>query len=242
MVQKGLYVMQEYLKNLTNDDYIIFKEVEDVRKNIISQNLPIEIVDYGAGNPNENRSADKMNSGITKNISTKELCHIGLKSDFAHLIYALIKQHKPKHILELGTCCGFSSIYMSKALNNKNIIDTIEGSPQTAEIAQQNFLMCKCTNINLHTGKFSDILPKLLNKDSIYDFVFIDGHHDKDATLQYFKMIKPYLDKNALILFDDISWSNGMKEAWEIIKQDKDIVKYEDFSKLGLCFMKESLK
>jgi len=235
--------MEKYLNILVDDDFKTFENIEKIRTEIISQNRTIKVIDYGAGNPEDNRTEDEMRDGVPKKISTKELCKIGLKSDFAHLIYALVKQTKPATILELGTCCGFSSIYMSKALHDNNsLIHTIEGSPETAKIAQENFKKANSSNIISHVGKFSDTLPKLLEEITPINFAFIDGHHDKDATLEYFKMIKPYLDKNALVLFDDISWSSGMKEVWKIIKQDTDIIKYEDFSKLGLCFMQGSIK
>jgi predicted O-methyltransferase YrrM len=142
-------------------------------------------------------------------------------------------------ILELGTCCGFSSIYMSKASDNKATIHTIEGSPKTAQIAQSNFKNTHCENIISHIGRFDDVLPNILPTIKPIDFVFIDGHHDKNATLKYFDDIKSYLNKNSLVLFYDISWSDGMKEAWEIIKKDRYIQSYKDFHKVGLCFIGE---
>lgn len=229
--------MKKYLNMLNENDFTIFKEIELLREKIILEDINIEVMDYGAGDPNDNRSAKEMHDGVVKHVSTKDLCKIGLKNDFAHLLYAIVKKHQPLTTLELGTCCGFSSIYMSKALNNEGKIHTIEGSPQTAKIAQKNFKEANSFNIISHVGRFSDILPTLLKELKTIDFAFIDGHHDKDATLEYFEIIKPYLSKNALILFDDISWSKGMIEAWESIKKDTFIRSYKDFEKVGLCFV-----
>lgn len=230
--------MEKYLHTLTNEDFKIFEEIEALRSAIISQDRIIEVVDYGAGSPEENRTKEEMQRGCSKTISTKELCKIGLKNDFAHLIYALVKQTQPSSILELGTCCGFSSIYMAKALQNPHtILHTIEGSKQTAMIAQENFHHANTPNIISHIGRFSDLLPSLLPKIAPLDFVFIDGHHDKEATLEYFEMIKPHLNNRAIVLFDDISWSQGMKEAWESIKKDTDVTSHEDFHKIGLCIL-----
>ncbi len=237
MVQKGLYVMQKYLNTLNDNDFTIFKEIESLRDKIIQEDTNIEVLDYGAGDPDDNRSVQEMNQGVIKHVSTKDLCKIGLKNDFAHLLYAIVKKHQPLTVLELGTCCGFSSIYMSKALKDNGTIHTIEGSPQTAQIAQQNFKEAKSLNIKSYTGRFSDVLPSILPKIETIDFAFIDGHHDRDATLQYFKNIKPYLSEDAIVLFDDISWSKGMIEAWEIIKKDNFISSYKDYQKVGLCFM-----
>ena len=240
MVQKGLYVMQKYLNTLNENDFNVFKEIESLRDKIIREDTNIEVLDYGAGDPDDNRTLQEMHQGVVKNVSTRDLCKIGLKNDFAHLLYAIIKKHQPETILELGTCCGFSSIYMSKALKDKGTIHTIEGSPQTAQVAQKNFKEARSLNIKPYTGRFSDVLPSILPKITTIDFAFIDGHHDRDATLQYFENIKPYLSKNAIVLFDDISWSKGMIEAWEIIKKDSSINSYEDYQKVGLCFMRNA--
>jgi len=214
--------MQKYLDTLNENDFEVFKEIESLREKIILEDTSIEVIDYGAGNPDENRTEKQMHSGVTKSISTKSLCKIGLKNNFAHLIYAIVKKHQPATVLELGTCCGFSSI---------------EGSPQTAQIAQRNFKEIGAQNIKSYVGRFSDKLPNILPKITPIEFAFIDGHHDRDATLEYFENIKPYLTKDALVLFDDISWSNGMIEAWDIIKKDNSIHTYEDYVKVGLCFM-----
>jgi predicted O-methyltransferase YrrM len=231
--------MQEYLKNLTDEDYKLFSEIEHLREKIMDRNQTIKVIDYGAGNPQENRTKEEMHSGVPKKISSKELCKIGLKNEFAHLIYALVKRHTPLKVLELGTCCGFSAIYISKALKDRAEIHTIEGSEQTALLAQENFANAKCKNVISHIGRFNDVLPKILPAIAPLDFVFIDGHHDKNATLEYFETIKPYLATNALVLFDDISWSEGMCEAWREIQNDKTIKSFKDYQKVGLCFMGE---
>ena len=228
--------MEEYLKLLQESDQLIFKNIEVIRNRIRDESLQVNVIDYGAGDPNDKRSKQLMSNGVLKQVNTKELCQIGLKNEYAHLLYALVKKFQPKTVLELGTCCGFSAIYMSKAAHEESAIHTIEGSPETAKLAQKNFSSAHCSNIKPYVGKFSDILPTLLDTIKPLDFVFIDGHHDRDATLAYYQQIKPFLNDKALILFDDISWSEGMKEAWSIIQQDQHIEHYEDFHKIGLCF------
>lgn len=229
--------MTHYLNLLTPQDYERFQEIELIREAIREQRVPINVIDYGAGDPTDNRSETQMQQGVLKQVNSYDLCRIGLKNEFAHLIYALVKKYQPKTVLELGTCCGFSAIYMSQPLSQGSMIHTIEGSPETAKIAQQNLTKAKVDNVHSHIGKFTDILPELLPQISPLDFVFIDGHHDEEATLTYFEQIKPYLNENALVLFDDISWSDGMKAAWKKIQEDSTITKFEDFHKLGLCFI-----
>jgi len=224
------------MTTLTKEDYRIFEEIEKIREDVKKQNLEVQFLDFGAGNPEEIRDLETMSNGVTTIKYTKDLCQIGLKNKWAQLMYSLVKINKPKNILELGTCCGFSSIYMSKA-NSSSLVYTIEGACEIAKIATQNIRKANCDNIIQMIGKFNDVLIPLLEEIGTVDFVFIDGHHDKDATIKYFEMIKPFLQKDAIVVFDDISWSDGMKTSWEIIIQDKDIKKYENLEKLGICYL-----
>jgi len=225
------------MSDLTVEDYAIFKNIEDVREDIKKQNIPIKVIDYGAGNPKDKRNKIQMYEGVEKITNSFDLCSIGLKDKWAHTMYSLVKKHKPKNILELGTCCGFSSIYMAKAYSDSTI-HTIEGDCSVAELASENVRKLNCNNIKQYTGRFQDVLPNLLEEIKVIDLAFIDGHHDKEATIEYFSFVKPFLSKNAIVVFDDISWSEGMIEAWEIIKKDTTVREYKDLKKLGICYMK----
>ena len=221
---------------MRNEDNKIFEEIEKIREEIKAQNLPITLKDYGAGDPKENRDEKQMYEGVEKITNSFDLCSIGLKNEWAQKLYFLVKQNKPKNILEMGTCCGFSSIYMSKASNSSNIF-TIEGDCNVAQLASNNIKKANCTNIKQFIGKFQDILQEVLEEIKTINFAFIAGHHDKNATVKYFEQIKPYLTNNAIVVFDDISWSEGMKEAWNMIKKDKIIQHIEDLNKIGICYI-----
>ena len=224
------------MKQLSDEDYLIFNKIEQIREEIKTKNLEVNFLDFGAGNPIDTRDNETMSKGVSTVKNTSELCGIGLKKNWAQLIYTLVKIHKPKKILELGTCCGFSSIYMASA-NPESIVYTIEGAPEVAKIAASNIKKSMCNNIIQKVGKFNDILPDLLVELNKINLVFIDGHHDKEATIKYYKDIKPFLAKDAIVIFDDISWSDGMKEAWNTIIEDSTIKKFENLEKLGICYL-----
>lgn len=220
----------------TDLDKIIFKAIEDIRLKRRAEKKTIELVDYGAGDPFVCRSKDEMYQGVTKTTTSFELCNVGLKEEWAQKLYFLVKQHKPETVLELGTCCGFSALYMAKAYS-KTIVHTIEGDSTIAKIASKNFQEANCKNVVLHIGRFQDVLKSILEQIQKVDFCFIDGHHDKEATLQYWAQIMPYMNSGGIVVFDDISWSVGMQEAWENIKKDSSFRYIEDLKRLGICFL-----
>lgn len=224
------------LKSINEEDIKKFELIETQREYIKNKNISIDIIDYEAGNPKDTRSSEESYTGVLKKTTSKQQCAIGLKDNFAKLMYMLTKKNKPSNILELGTCCGFSSIYMSKGSPSSNIY-TIEGDESVASIAKRNIQSLNCKNINQYIGRFQDVLPSLLEEIKEFDFVFIDGHHDEEATINYFNQIKPFLSKSAIIVFDDISWSKGMIKAWNIIKNDKIFNSYDDLDKIGICYL-----
>jgi len=206
-----------------------YKNIEDQRKKLFSDDSEITVTDLGAGS--------HLNKNRTKKIS--EIAKNALKSPrLAKLIYRLAENTNPKTAIELGTCLGITSSYLAKACPEAEII-TIEGCPRTAEVAKRNFQDLDLNNIELHVGNFDLILPDIIAKQPSLDFVYIDGNHRKDATLNYFKWCLPKVTENSLLIFDDIYWSQGMKEAWEEIKSHPEVTVTVDLFWIGLVYFKK---
>ena len=71
------------------------------------------------------------------------------------------------------------------------------------------------------------------------DYLFIDGHHDRDATIRYFRDAATHLADHAVVIFDDISWNDGMREAWRTIRQDHNICTSVDLGPMGIVVFSE---
>jgi len=91
-------------------------------------------------------------------------------------------------------------------------------------------------------GRFEETLLPALHKLGHADFVFMDGNHQKLPTLEYFRQIKPFLSENSVVILDDIYWSKGMAEAWELLKDDAQVTLSLDLfhqsSKIAPYFLK----
>jgi len=210
----------------SKNEYI---DIEEQRKKLLNDDTTITVTDLGAGS-HLNKNRTKKVSAIAKN---------ALKSPrLAQLIYRLAKFNQPANLLELGTCLGITTAYLSKACAQADII-TIEGCPETAKRAYQNFQELELENIELQVGNFDELLPRVIEELPQLDFVYIDGNHRKDATLNYFKWCLPKVHENSLLIFDDIYWSKGMKEAWEEIKNHPDVAVTVDLFWIGLVYFKK---
>ncbi|MGP1580661.1 MAG: O-methyltransferase [Wolinella sp.] len=189
------------------------RKIEAYREQLKARGGMVRVIDYGAGSPDSSRSKEEMNAGVEVEVELLNLAATGIKDARAQRIFEVLCAQNPSIVLELGTCCGFSSAYLSHAAPNAKIY-TIEGAPRIAEIAQETRRNLGVNNVVQKVGRFSDVLPELLPQIAPLDFVFIDGHHDRDATIGYFRQILPFMNKRGIMVFDDITWSEGMKEAW----------------------------
>lgn len=174
-----------------------------------NNNTQIVVNDFGKGSKifkNSNRKVAKIAkiSGISKKR--------------AQLLIRLITYFKPKTILELGTSIGLSTAALSIGNPEASII-TIEGCKNTAKKAEELFSKFNLSNIELVNNEFNNALPKLTTNNTL-DFIYFDGNHQKEATLNYFKQCLVTATNDSVFIFDDINWSKEMQEAWEEIKKN----------------------
>ena len=204
---------------------IIFKFIENHRTELLKNDQLIEIDDFGTG-----KKGRKIKIG---SIAASSL----MPKKNAQLIYRLIKFFKPKNILELGTSLGVTTLYMSSAKPDSRII-SIEGSPEIAKIANSSFVKFNFKNIELVQANFDEILQEKLIEMEEVDLVIFDGNHTKLATLKYFELCLKFCNNETIFIFDDIRWSQEMKEAWLKIINHKSSIVTLDLFFLGVVFLR----
>lgn len=115
-----------------------------------------------------------------------------------NIISTLISMIKPKRGVEIGTLCGYSSVWISKALGDDSKLYTIEKDPKHAEIAIKLFNELSLDKkIVVMNSKASEALNKL-SKFSPFDFCFIDAN--KDECPKYIKWAIKNLRSGGLII------------------------------------------
>jgi len=206
-----------------------YASIEQLRDDLMEDRRTLTITDLGAGS--------MLNKSSEKKVST--LAANALKPPrIAKLIARLAHDFKPRTIIELGTCLGITTLYLSKANPSSSII-TVEGCPETATVARENFEKLGVHNIEIKVGDFDFLFPQILADMPEIDFLFVDGNHRKSATLDYFYQCLPKIHEGSLLIFDDIYWSEGMKEAWAEIKKHPSVTVTVDLFYIGLVFFKK---
>ena len=126
------------------------------------------------------------------------------------LLRRLIQGTGVKKILELGTNTGFSGAYFISIPDVELV--TIEGSAQLCKIADENMKRIG-DKYRIMEMLFDDAIEQLIGAGEKFDCVFIDGQHEKEATIHYAERVMPLMEKDAVFVFDDLYWSDGMNQA-----------------------------
>lgn len=241
----GKIIDEVISNNCSSKEKKWINKIENLRNKLNQSTVEVQIMDYGARSSSINLSADEMYQG-TKIIKTiGEVCKSASKPYvWDLLLFKLIRRFRSTVCLELGTSLGISGAYQAAAckINKHGKVMTIEGAESIASVALENFAELKLDNIKVTIGRFQDVLKSILIDIEPVDYVFIDGHHDENATMNYYKQIMPHLSNHALLIFDDIRWSDGMERAWNEIRQHRNIQLSISLEDLGICVFTNSPK
>ena len=213
------------------EKYHAYKTLKKHRKALLADSEKIEVTDFGAGS-----RVFKTNNRKVADIAK----HAGITKKRQRLLFRLVHYLKPNAIVELGTSLGMATTAM--ALGNPNaIVKTVEGCPNTLAKATHYFSKYSLQNIQTYNQSFDRFFKE--STLETYDFVFIDGNHNKEHTVAYFNLLLKKIHNDSVLVFDDIYWNPSMTEAWqEIIKHPQVTVSIDTFQWGLVFFRKEQRK
>jgi predicted O-methyltransferase YrrM len=128
------------------------------------------------------------------------------------IISDIIRDYKPKKILEIGSLYGYSAILIANVMSGYDDDDdikvvTIEIDKSNGDIAKGNIKDAELLNrIELITGDALEVIPKLGYK---FDLLFLDAA--KDQYLQYLKLSEEanIIKNDAIIIADNVGISKN---------------------------------
>ncbi len=132
--------------------------------------------------------------------------------DVAQFLHFLIRVHRPKTILEVGTAIGYSTIWMARAAGPDSLIKTIEINEDRAYEAWLNFKTAGIEEqVQNIVGDAIDLISKL---DTQFDLIFLDAA--KGQYLTFFEDAIKLLNPGGLIIADNVLL-NGWVADQELI-------------------------
>ena len=101
------------------------------------------------------------------------------------LLEMLVRMHRPRTILEIGTFTGYSALCMAAGLEDGGVLHTCEVEDELEPLSHSFFERSPHGHkIVHHIGSALDVAPTL---DCEFDLVFIDG--DKREYPDYYRML-----------------------------------------------------
>jgi len=132
-----------------------------------------------------------------------------------HFLHLIIKISNIRNVLEVGTFTGLSALSISLALPDDGRLVALDKNEETSRIAIDFF---KKAN---QDHKIKTIIKPALKsleelKNDKFDMIFIDA--DKMNYKEYYERSLKLLDKNGLVIIDNVLWHGEVADEANIDK------------------------
>ena len=142
---------------------------------------------------------------ISYNNSLGNIKRMQISVSQCHFLHLIIKISNISKILEIGTFTGLSALTMSLSLPSDGSLVTLDKNVETNKIASNFFKKAKQENkIKSIIGSGLESLNKLKTENQKFDLIFIDA--DKENYKNYYNQSLDLIEKNGLIIVDNVLW------------------------------------
>lgn len=112
-----------------------------------------------------------------------------------------------KHVLEIGSFCGLSTIWMARTAATVTAVDPHDGREQASggkstleEFRKNLFSYGVDDRVNVIPGTSADVLPNL---DNMYDMAFVDGDHTVEGVRLDIELVSKRVKPGGIVAFHD---------------------------------------
>ncbi len=151
----------------------------------------------------------------------------------------LVRKRRPSLIVEIGTAFGLSGMHWLSGIKETGVghLLTFEPNALWAGQAEEN-LRSVDTRFTLVRGTFEDHVAQQLKPGNHMDIALIDAIHTSAFVLPEFEMVLKHAVPGALILIDDIDFSDDMRDCWKTLWNDPRVLAAVSFGRLGVLEMR----
>ena len=164
---------------------------------------------------------------IKYNESLGDIKRMQISVSQCHFLHLIIKITKIKKVLEIGTFTGLSALTISLALPNDGKLIALDKNIETTKVANDYFKKAnQDKKIETIIKSALDSLNDLKKNNKKFEMIFIDA--DKENYKNYYDQSLELLNKNGLIIIDNVLWHG---EVVDETKNDKFTTNIRDFNK-----------
>ena len=196
----------------------------------MDKNIPIDqnMIDYIFSHSESLHKVQKKILKFNDNLGKAKRLQISILQ--ANFLQFLIKAHKFKSCLEVGTFTGYSSLSMALSLPKNGKVYAIDKDIKTNKIALNFFKEAKVNNkIFIETNNGINALKKLVKSKKKFDLILIDA--DKESYIKYFNYAVQLISKRGIILIDNTLWKGEVLNQNANDKLTLKIKKFNEYIK-----------
>ena len=162
---------------------------------------------------------------INYNKTLGEIKRMQVDPNQCHFLHLMIKISNIKNVLEIGTFTGLSTLSISLALPDDGKLIALDKNEETNKVALNFF---KKANQD-HKIK-TIVKPALKSLDELknnkFDMVFIDA--DKMNYKEYYERSLKLINKNGLIIIDNVLWHGEVADEENLDKYTVNIREFNE--------------
>ncbi|MDZ3830959.1 MAG: O-methyltransferase [Sphingopyxis sp.] len=138
----------------------------------------------------------------------QELPPIDVSPAQGKMLFLLAQMAGARHILEIGTLGGYSTIWLARALPDDGRVVTLEIDQRHADVARTNLEQAGLADkVDIRVGDAHDSLAAMVGEPP-FDFVFIDA--DKQGNAAYVDAAIRLGRRGATIVVDNVVREGGI--------------------------------
>jgi len=154
---------------------------------------------------------------ISHNNDLGDIKRMQISISQCHFLHLIVKISNAKKILEIGTFTGLSGLTMSLSLPENGELITLDKDIERSKVASNFFKKAKQeSKIKTFIAPALESLSNLKKDNQKFNIVFIDA--DKENYKNYYNHSLDLIEKNGLIIIDNVLWHG---EVADPNKQDK---------------------
>ena len=186
----------------------------------LTDNLEKYIVDHSED------LSDIQKEILDYNLSLGDQKKLQISISQAQFLQTLIKISDIKKVLEIGSFTGFSALSMALSLPEDGFLISLDKNTEFSKKAKTFYDKANANKITQIIKPAIESLKDLENSKRKFDLVFIDA--DKENYVNYYEKSIQLIDKNRLIVIDNVLWQG---EEADKSKNDEFTNIIRDFNK-----------
>ena len=186
----------------------------------LTDNLEKYIVDHSED------LSDIQKEILDYNLSLGDQKKLQISISQAQFLQTLIKISDIKKVLEIGSFTGFSALSMALSLPEDGFLISLDKNTEFSKKAKTFYDKANANKITQIIKPAIESLKDLENSKRKFDLVFIDA--DKENYVNYYEKSIELIDKNGLIIIDNVLWHG---EVADQSNNDKFTKIIKDFNK-----------